>query len=202
MYFIHWNCFRKLLHILRSHKAKEHKPCIFLLWNRGLPKKLFLMLVSLVFQSCCPEAGQVDPVIEADCAFIWGDPGGVITENTRNIRITISKFIFDRDIPLLLSRSWNILIAIVGPELALWWAGDELFDSLLLVFDGVRFTGVGECVECLVEAWVVAGDDGLDMVVDWVIEIGDPLRVGLWYDEDLIEDADDVERLWFALELL
>lgn len=102
----------------------------------------------------------------------------------------------------MLSRSWNILIAIVGPEFALWWAGDELFDSLLLVFDGVLFTGVGECVECLTDAWVVAGEDGLDMVVDWVIEIGEPLRVGLWYDEDLIEDADDVERLWFALELL
>lgn len=64
----------KLLQIvkntLKNTKKENHEPCIFLLWNRGLPKKLFLILVSLVFQSCCPEAGQVDPVIEADWEFI------------------------------------------------------------------------------------------------------------------------------------
>lgn len=38
-------------------------PCNFRLWNRGLPKKLFLILVSRVFHSWPPALLHVDPVI-------------------------------------------------------------------------------------------------------------------------------------------
>lgn len=54
-----------------------------------------------------------------------------------------------------------------------------MFESLLLVWDGVRLTGVGECVECRAEADVtVAGDEGLEITVVWV-ELIDEARVGL-----------------------
>lgn len=54
-------------------------PCIFLRWNRGLPKKLFLMLVSRVFQSCPPGVLQGEPGIPGLLLFIMGDPLGFTT---------------------------------------------------------------------------------------------------------------------------
>lgn len=85
---------------------------------------------------------------------------------------------------LLFSASGNKLIAIVGPEFALWWTGEEdcwSFDIIACCgcccgcccccccwcgggwpCDGVRFV-VLECVECRVTD--VAGDDGRDRAV-------------------------------------
>lgn len=59
-------------------------PWSFLRWNRGLPRKLFLIFVSLVFHNWPPALLQVEPVITGGCAAtgappIWGEPGGVIT---------------------------------------------------------------------------------------------------------------------------
>lgn len=54
-------------------------PCIFLRWKRGLPKKLFLMLVSRVFQSCPPGVLQGEPGIPGLLLFIMGDPLGFTT---------------------------------------------------------------------------------------------------------------------------
>lgn len=72
------------------------------------------------------------------------------------------------------SFSGNKLIAIVGPELALWWAGDDcsgskLFDVPVVVCcccgcgrmdddDDVDCVDV-ECVECRTEV-MFAGDEG------------------------------------------
>lgn len=44
-------------------------PCNFLRWNRGLPKKLFLMFVSRVFHSWLLALLQVDAVIAGDGVF-------------------------------------------------------------------------------------------------------------------------------------
>lgn len=60
-------------------------PCNFLLWNLGLPRKLFLILVSLVFQSWPPVLLHVDPVITGGGAPICGEPGGVITTTIKGM---------------------------------------------------------------------------------------------------------------------
>lgn len=41
-------------------------PCSFRRWNLGLPKKLFLIFVNLVFQSWLPALLQVDAVIAGE----------------------------------------------------------------------------------------------------------------------------------------
>lgn len=64
---------------------------------------------------------------------------------------------------LLLSGSANNEIAIVGPEFALWWTGDDWWWSELDVWCGVLLTGEGEWVECLMDA----GEDGLDIPWKW-----------------------------------
>lgn len=69
----------KLKHKFRCefHKIKrpylelllQYIPCNFLRWNRGLPKKLFLMFVSRVFHSWLLALLQVDAVIAGDGVF-------------------------------------------------------------------------------------------------------------------------------------
>lgn len=69
MVFKHSRLYQKLL------------PCNFLRWNLGLPKKLFLILVNLVFHSWPPAVAlHADAVIAGDGAFKCGDPGGVMTD--------------------------------------------------------------------------------------------------------------------------
>lgn len=118
---------------------------------------------------------------------------------------------------LLLSGSANSEIAIVGPEFALWWTGDACCSGFVAVC-GVRLTGDGECVECLIEA----GEDGLEIPSNakthfkstwngqdnsWVLpEVCDEFKpeflVGLWYEADRTDGVDEGDlRLWFLVLL-
>jgi hypothetical protein len=72
--------------------------CIFLLWNRGLPRKLFLMFVKRVFHICPPLAGP--PCWLALLPPRCGDAGWTIADC------------------VIGSLSAKRLETIIGPELA------------------------------------------------------------------------------------
>lgn len=54
-------------------------PCNFLLWNLGLPRKLFLIFVKRVFHNCPPGALQGEPGGTTALLFIKGEAVGFIT---------------------------------------------------------------------------------------------------------------------------
>lgn len=105
----------------------------------------------------------------------------------------------ENKLQLLESFSGNKLIAIVGPELALWCAGDCC--STDNICGCGRTGGVVVCVECLTGVILIAGDDGLEIPDDCVEFNGIPL-VGLWYEEERVVGAEDGDRLVWVLPLL
>lgn len=87
--------------------------CIFLLWKRGLPRKLFLILVNLVFHNWPPLAGP--PCWLA--LFVtpkWGDAGCTIADC------------------VIWSLSANKFDTIMGPEFARWCTGDAVHDEVVM----------------------------------------------------------------------
>lgn len=86
------------------------------------------MLVSRVFQSCPPGVLQGEPGMPGLLLFSMGDPLGFTTVKEKEELILVAvTFAGERDTtmglrgmhtPLFESGSWNILMAIVGPELA------------------------------------------------------------------------------------
>lgn len=145
--------------------------CIFLLWKRGLPRKLFLIFVNLVFHNWLPVLGL--PPVECGMPR-WGEPGWTIADC------------------VIWSLSVKRLATIVGPELARWCTGDglhdcEVMDRLLLLF-----------IACA--AATAADDDVCVDVLEWSVicafgrlELDDDVYEE-WREGDEVADAGDEGR--------
>lgn len=132
------------------HK-RANSLCIFLLWKRGLPRKLFLILVNLVFHNWLPLVPEPFGSIEL---FIICEPvgGGSIADFTIG------------------SLSQKLFGIIMGPELARWWTGEVVHDDvvrrlllLLLRCCGVPKLSIWFFIRpdgCRIGVFVDAGDDG------------------------------------------
>lgn len=144
------NIFRYTQEILHLYK-RSNSHCIFLLWKRGLPRKLFLILVNLVFHNWLPLVPEPFGSIEL---FIICEPvgGGSIAD------LTIG------------SLSQKLFGIIMGPELARWWTGEVVHDDvvrrlllLLLRCCGVPKLSIWFFIRpdgCRIGVFVDAGDDG------------------------------------------
>lgn len=90
-----------------------HILCIFLLWKRGLPRKLFLMFVNLVFHNWPPLAGppgEFELLVAPRC----GDAGWTMADC------------------VIWSLSAKRFETIMGPELARWCTGDAVHDDVVM----------------------------------------------------------------------
>lgn len=138
-------------------RANGHVLCIFRLWKRGLPRKLFLMFVKRVFHNW-PPAGPPACWLELFVPPRCGDAGCTIADC------------------VIWSLSANRLDTIIGPELARWCTGDAVHDDvdrlllLLLAWADDELEWSVICVfgrpELLYEEWrdgdevADAGDEG------------------------------------------
>lgn len=144
--------------------------CIFLLWKRGLPRKLFLIFVSRVFHNWPPLAGP--PVeFELFVALRCGEAGWTIADC------------------VIWSFSANKFVTIIGPEFARWCTGDAVHDDvdrlLLLLLacadDELEWSVIWVFgrPELLYEEWrdgddvADAGDEGRKMAESFRRRVGD-----------------------------
>lgn len=134
----------------RDIECSEYSLCIFLLWKRGLPRKLFLIFVNLVFHNWLPLVP--DPFGSFELFICEPVGGGSIADFTIG------------------SLSQKLLGIIIGPELARWWTGEVVHDDvvrrlllLLLTCVGVPKLSMWFFIRpdgCRIGVFVEAGDDG------------------------------------------
>lgn len=116
MNFFSWNWNDKISpsYELTAHNASSMNIlCIFLLWKRGLPRKLFLILVNLVFHNWPPPLAGPPCWLELDTPRC-GDAGWTIADC------------------VIWSLSANKFDTIMGPELARWCTGDAVHDDVVM----------------------------------------------------------------------
>lgn len=142
--------------------------CIFLLWKRGLPRKLFLIFVNLVFHNWLPVLGL--------------PPAEFGTPRCGEAGCTIADWV-------IWSLSWHRLATIVGPEFARWCTGDglhdcDVMDRLLLLL----------LIAC---AAIAAADDGEDVECSVICVFGRLVlddEYEEWREGDEVADAGDEGR--------